>query len=129
MTAVTALRSTIASALGNPTVWDVFAYPPASPVANSVILSPDDPYLEPQNNDYSTIAPLANFKITCIVPMYDNQGNLNGIEDFMVQVFNKLYSSNLDISVKSWSAPTVLGDEVGRMLAADLSFSILTSWS
>jgi hypothetical protein len=129
MTAVTALRSTIASALDNPTVWDVFAYPPASPVANSVILSPDDPYIEPQNNDYSTIAPLANFKITCIVPMYDNQGNLNGIEDFMVQVFNKLYSSNLDISVKSWSAPTVLGDEVGRMLAADLSFSILTSWS
>jgi hypothetical protein len=129
MTAVTALRSTIASALDNPTVWDVFAYPPASPVANSVILSPDDPYIEPQNNDYSTIAPLANFKITCIVPMYDNQGNLNGIEDFMVQVFNKLYSGNLDISVKSWSAPTVLGDEVGRMLAADLSFSILTSWS
>ena len=129
MTAVTALRSTIASALDNPGVWDIFAYPPASPVANSVILSPDDPYLEPQNNDYSTIAPLANFKITCIVPMYDNQGNLNGIEDFMVQVFNKLYSSNLDISVKSWSAPTVLGDEVGRMLAADLSFSILTSWS
>jgi hypothetical protein len=129
MTAVTALRSTIASALDNPTVWDVFAYPPASPVANSVILSPDDPYIEPQNNDYSTIAPLANFKITCVVPMYDTQGNLNGIEDFMVQVFNKLYSSNLDISVKSWSAPTVLGDEVGRMLAADLSFSILTSWS
>lgn len=129
MTAVTALRSTIASALDNPGVWDIFAYPPASPVANSVILSPDDPYIEPQNNDYSTIAPLANFKITCIVPMYDNQGNLNGIEDFMVQVFNKLYSGNLDISVKSWSAPTVLGDEVGRMLAADLSFSILTSWS
>ena len=129
MTAVTALRSTIASALDNPGVWDIFAYPPASPVANSVILSPDDPYIEPQNNDYSTISPLANFKITCIVPMYDNQGNLSGIEDFMVQVFNKLYSSNLDISVKSWSAPTVLGDEVGRMLAADLSFSILTSWS
>jgi hypothetical protein len=129
MTAVTALRSTIASALDNPGVWSVFAYPPASPISNSVIISPDDPYIEPQNNDYSTIAPLANFKITCIVPMYDSQGNLNGIEDFMVQVFNKLYSSNLDISVKSWSAPTVLGDEVGRMLAADLSFSILTSWS
>jgi len=129
MTAVTALRSTIASVLDNPGVWSVFAYPPASPIANSVILSPDDPYLEPQNNDYSTISPLANFKITCIVPMYDSQGNLNGIEDFMVQVFNKLYSGNLDISVKNWSAPTVLGDEVGRMLAADLSFSILTSWS
>lgn len=129
MTAVTALRSTIASALDNPTVWDVYSYPPASPTSNSVIISPDDPYIEPQNNDYNTISPLANFKITCIVPMYDNQGNLNGIEDFMVQVFNKLYSGNLDISVKSWSAPTVLGDEVGRMLAADLSFSILTSWS
>ena len=129
MTAVTALRSTIASALDNPTVWNVYSYPPASPTANSVIISPDDPYIEPENNSYNTISPLANFKITCIVPMYDNQGNLNGIEDFMVQVFNKLYSGHLDISVKSWSAPTVLGDEVGRMLAADLSFSILTSWS
>jgi hypothetical protein len=129
MTAVTALRSTIAAALDNPTVWDVYSYPPASPTANSVIISPDDPYLEPQNNDYSTIAPLANFKITCIVPMYDNQGNLQGIEDFMVQVFQKLAAADLSLSVKNFSAPTVLGDEQGRMLATDFSFSILTSWS
>ena len=129
MTAVTALRSTLAAALDNPTVWDVYSYPPASPTANSVIISPDDPYLEPQNNDYLTIAPLANFKITCIVPMYDNQGNLQGIEDFMVQVFQKLAAADLSLSVKNWSAPTVLGDETGRMLASDFSFSILTTWS
>jgi hypothetical protein len=129
MVAVTTLRSTLAAALDNPSVWDVYSYPPASPTANSVIISPDDPYLEPQNNDYSTIAPMANFKITCIVPMYDNQGNLQGIEEFMVQVFNKLADADLSLSVKSWSAPTVLGDEVGRMLATDFSFSILTSWS
>jgi hypothetical protein len=129
MVAVTTLRSTLAAALDNPLVWDVYSYPPASPTANSVIISPDDPYLEPQNNDYSTIAPMANFKITCIVPMYDNQGNLQGIEDFMVQVFNKLADADLSLSVKSWSAPTVLGDEVGRMLASDFSFSILTTWS
>jgi hypothetical protein len=129
MVAVTTLRSTLAAALDNPSIWDVYSYPPASPTANSVIISPDDPYLEPQNNDYSTIAPMANFKITCIVPMYDNQGNLQGIEDFMVQVFNKLADADLSLSVKSWSAPTVLGDEVGRMLASDFSFSILTTWS
>ena len=129
MVAVTTLRSTLAAALDNPSVWDVYSYPPASPTANSVIISPDDPYLEPQNNDYSTISPMANFKITCIVPMYDNQGNLQGIEDFMVQVFQKLAAADLSLSVKSWSAPTVLGDEVGRMLASDFSFSILTTWS
>jgi hypothetical protein len=129
MVAVTTLRSTLAAALDNPSVWDVYSYPPASPTANSVIISPDDPYLEPQNNDYSTIAPMANFKITCIVPMYDNQGNLQGIEEFMVQVFQKLADADLSLSVKSWSAPTVLGDEVGRMLASDFSFSILTTWS
>ena len=72
---------------------------------------------------------MANFKITCIVPMYDNQGNLQGIEEFMVQVFQKLADADLSLSVTSWSAPTVLGDEVGRMLATDFSFSILTSWS
>ena len=129
MTAVTALRSTIAAALDNPTIWDVFSYPPTSPTAMSVIISPADPYIEPQNNDYSTISPMANFKITCLVPQYDNQGNLANIEDFMVQVFQKLASADLSITVKSWSAPIVLGDDVGRLLATDLTFSILTSWS
>jgi hypothetical protein len=60
--AVTTLRSTIATALSNPTVWQVFSFPPASPLANSVVVEPDDPYIVPSNNQHITIAPLANFQ-------------------------------------------------------------------
>jgi hypothetical protein len=111
-------------------VWQVFAFPPATPIANSVIVQPDDPYLEPSNNIYSSVAPKANFKIVMIVPMLDNQGNLIGIEDMLVGVFNKLAATTtLKISVGNVSAPTVLSGVAGEMLTAELSVSIMTSWS
>jgi len=127
--ALTTLRSTLATALTNDGVWSVFAYPPASPIANSVIIQPDDPYLEPSNNQYNSVSPMANFKITSIVPMFDNQGNLADIETFIVAVFNKLATSGLNIKVGTFSAPTVLPVDAGQMLASELSISILTTWS
>ena len=129
MVAVTALRSTIATAITNDGVWSVFSFPPASPIANSVIVSPDDPYIEAQNNLQATISPMANFKLTMIVPMFDNQGNLADIETFMVALFNKLASSSLNFRVGTMSAPSVLAVDAGQMLSSDLSVSILTSWS
>ena len=74
--AVTTLRQTIATALENSGVWSVYSFPPASPTANSVIVQTDDPYLEPSNGNFNTVGPTANFIITMIVPMFDNQGNL-----------------------------------------------------
>ena len=128
--AVTTLRTTLATALENAGVWQVFSYPPASPIANSVIVQPDEPYIEPSNNIYSSVAPKVNFKIIMIVPMLDNQGNLNGIESLVVGVFNKLAASTtLKISVGSISAPTVLSNVAGEMLTSDMSVSIMTSWS
>jgi hypothetical protein len=128
--AVTTLRSTLATALENAGVWQVFSYPPASPIANSVIVQPDEPYIEPSNNIYSSVAPKVNFKIVMIVPMLDNQGNLNGIESMVVGVFNKLAASTtLKISVGNISAPTVLSNSAGEMLTSDMSVSIMTSWS
>jgi hypothetical protein len=128
--AVTTLRSTLATALENAGVWQVFSYPPASPIANSVIVQPDEPYIEPSNNIYSSVAPKVNFRIVMIVPMLDNQGNLNGIESMVVGVFNKLAASTtLKISVGNISAPTVLSNAAGEMLTSDMSVSIMTSWS
>ena len=127
---VTTLRSTLATALENAGVWQVFAFPPATPIANSVIVQPDDVYIEPSNNIYSSVAPKVNFKLVMIVPMLDNQGNLNGIETMVVGVFNKLAASTtLKISVGSISAPTVLSGVAGEMLTSEMSVSIMTSWS
>jgi hypothetical protein len=127
--AITTLRSTLATALTNDGVWSVFSFPPASPIANSVIINWDDPMLDPQNKQYNSISPQANFKITMIVPLFDNQGNLVDIENFIVAVFNKLATSDLNIKVGSVSAPTVSPNDTGQMLMAEMSISILSSWS
>jgi hypothetical protein len=127
--AITTLRTTIATALTNAGVWDVFSYPPSTPLANSVIVAPSDPYITPSNNSQAGIAPLANFKIIMTVPMFDNQGNLAGIEDTIVAVFNKLAASSIVLNVTSVSAPSVLSVASGELLTADITISILSSWT
>ncbi len=94
MAAISTLRATIAAALVDNTLYSVFAFPPATPIVNSVVVSPADPYLTPTNNSRNNVAPLANFNINIFVPLLDNEGNLNGIEDLLVAVFNKLSAAN-----------------------------------
>jgi len=62
MTAITTLRSTLATALVDDTLYSVFSFPPATPIANSVVIQPSDPYITPNNNQYSSISPMANFQ-------------------------------------------------------------------
>ena len=129
MTAITTLRTTIATALTDNTLYSVYAFPPASPIPNSVIVTPADPYIEPNNNQWATIAPMANFKITIIVPLLDNEGNLNGIEQMAVAVFNKLAASSIKFNVGSVSAPSVMSVAQGDLLTCDIAVSTLTEWS
>jgi hypothetical protein len=129
MPAITTLRASIASALTDNTKWSVFSFPPATPIANSVIVSPADPYLVPTNNDRTSVAPLANFTITILVPLLDNQGNLAGIEDDVVRVFQLLDASTIVFNVGSVSSPKVLNLPTGDLLSVDLSLSTLTEWS
>jgi hypothetical protein len=127
--ALTTLRTTIAQALVDNTLYQTFAFPPATILANSVIVSPGNPYLEPSNNQHSTIAPKANFTIVITVPLYDNEGNLNGIETALVGVFNKLAASSLVYNVGAVSQPSVLNAPSGELLTCELSLQILTTWS
>jgi hypothetical protein len=129
MPAITTLRASIASALTDNTKWSVFSFPPASPIANSLILSPSDPYITPTNNDRTSVAPLANFIVTILVPLLDNQGNLAGIEDDVVRVFQLLDASTIVFNVGSVSSPKVLNLPTGDLLACDIAISTLTEWS
>ena len=106
--AITTLRGTLATDLTNAGVWSVFSYPPATLLANSVVITPGDPYIVPTNNDHITLAPLANFRILMAVPALDNQGNLKGMEDFIVAVVTKLAASSLVLNISSVSAPCLL---------------------
>ena len=127
--AITTLRSTIAAALANNSVWSTFSYPPSTIVANSVVVSPADPYLTPSNNKQATISPMANFKIIMTVPMFSNEGNLQGIEETIVAVFDKLAASSIVFNVTAVTAPSVLTLPSGDLLTSDLQISVLTSWS
>jgi hypothetical protein len=72
---------------------------------------------------------MANLVVTIMVPLLDNEGNLNGIEDDIVRVFNLLAASSYTYNVTEVSAPAVLNAVSGDLLVCNLSLSILTSWS
>jgi hypothetical protein len=127
--AITTLRSTLATDLVNAGVWSTFSFPPATLLANSVVVTPSDPYLTPSNNDYITIAPLANFKILMTTPAFDNQGNLAGMENFILAVVTKLAASSLTLNISTISAPAIVNAASGDLLVSEITVSILTSWS
>jgi len=129
MPAITTLRTSIASALTDNSLYSVFSFPPATPIANSLIVTPADPYIVPTNNDYTSIAPMANFTISILVPLLDNQGNLAGIEADVVRVFALLEASSIVFNVGSVSAPSVLSIATGDLLTCDIAISTLTEWS
>ena len=126
--AITTLRTTLATALVDNSKYQTFAFPPSVVLANSVIVSPDDPYITPNNNSQISISPMANFKIIMTVPLFDNEGNLNGIEDSVCGVFAKLAASSLVYNVSAVSAPSILNAASGELLSCEMSLSILTSW-
>lgn len=126
--AITTLRAALATALANPNVWNTYSFPPPTITANSVIISPNDPYLSPSNNTHM-VSPMANLRVIMTVPMYDNQGNLQGIETMAVAVFNKLAASSIKMNVGAMSAPSVLDVPSGALLSASFDISTLTSWS
>ena len=129
MSAITTLRGTIATALADNATWHVFSFPPATLLANSVVVQPGDPYIEPSNDHYKTVKPKVNFKLNVIAPMFDNQGNLTNIEDFYLNLVNKLEASAIAYSIGSFSAPAVLTGTAGDLLTGEVSISVLSDWS
>jgi len=129
MAAISTLRAGIASALTDNTKYSIFSFPPATVIPNSVIIAPADPYISPSNGWHSTISPMANFTISIMVPLLDNEGNLNGIEEDVVRVFNLLAASSYTYNVTDVSAPAVLNAASGDLLTCNINISVLTSWS
>jgi len=127
--AITTLRSTLATDLANAGTWSTFAFPPATLLVNSVVITPSDPYLTPSNNDYITISPMANFKILITKPALDNQGNLAGMEDYILAVVTKLAASSLVINISAISAPSIIAAASGDLLVSEITINTLTSWS
>jgi hypothetical protein len=72
---------------------------------------------------------MAMFRLQILVPLLDNQGNLAGMEDDIVRVFQLLDASSIVFNVGSVSAPSVMAIESGNLLVCDIAISTLTEWS
>jgi hypothetical protein len=59
----------------------------------------------------------------------DNQGNLSGIEDMMVAVFNKLAASTIKFNVGSVTNVGSIETAAGDFLTATINISTLTEWT
>lgn len=131
--AISTLRQTLADAIKAGTDFNVFAFPPTTIPANSVIVIPDDPYITPTNDSWATVGPTANFRLMITVPLLDNQGNLQGIESAVVAMFDALFAAtendSLAYNVGNVSQPQVLNVPSGDLLSCDMQISLITSWS
>lgn len=125
---ITTLRASLAAAIDAPNSYSTFSFPPPTIIANSVIVSPAEPYLTPSNNEYIGVSPMANLKVICTVPMFSNEGNLQGIETLICAVIKKLSESTIVMNIGSVSAPTILSVQSGDLLTVDVNISVLTSW-
>ena len=126
--AVTTLRSTLATALTNTGVWSIVAFSPQTPIADSVTIDADDPYLTVSNGVPDLLGPLAHFKVRMYVAALDNQGSLAAIETMIVAVWQKLAASSLSIRAAEVNVGLFSGQS-GELTAGEISLSILTSWS
>jgi hypothetical protein len=127
--AITTLRTALATALTNNGVWSVFSYIPQAPIANSVVVVNDDPFVVVQSGQKTAIAPVVRYRVYGLVPMLDNQGNQVNIEDFIVAIFAKLAASSLVMTVGSFSAPAILETPSGNLLQTEVGVEIISSWS
>lgn len=73
---------------------------------------------------------MAHLRLTITTELYDNQAALANIEAMTTAVFAKLSAApDLVFNIVNISAPTVLGDEAGKMLSVEMSIETLASWS
>ena len=127
--AITTLRSTLATALANTAVWTVFNHVPEIPIANSLVIANDDPYILVNSNVKTAIAPTVRFKLFLLVPVMDNLGSQTKLEDYYLAVMQKLAASGLTINITSFSAPAILETPSGNLLQSEAGLEIISSWS
>ena len=125
------LRTSVASAVaatGSPRTYQTFSFPPNAPIANSVIVSWDDPAVEITNNQ-TLLSPRANLRLTFTVPAIDNQSGLINLENIIQSCITKLKTNLPDATIRTVSAPQLFTLPSGDLMSADVTLQIMTSWS
>lgn len=119
------LRADLAAMIANPGVWTVYSFPPPTPIANSISIAPGEPYVEIINNN-PALSNKVKFSLHLCLPLLDNQGNLAGIENFILALVPMIDHTYINISAVS--QPKILSIPTGDLLTCDVSLEILSTW-
>jgi len=125
------LRTSVANAVadtGTPRTYQTYSYPPNGPIANSVVITWDSPAVEITNNQ-TVLSCQANLVLTCMVPALDNQSAYQSLENMIQSVVTKLKTNLPDVTIGNVTAPQLLTLASGDLVSADVSLTILTTWS
>jgi hypothetical protein len=117
------VRADLAEAITDDLQWQTFAYPADSPTANSVIITPGSPWIEPLT--IGTKAVRVNFRIKVCVNTADNQGELTRLEDFVTSIIDLLPTWAV---LKSVSAPQELQVGTAYLTVSDLDVEVAVSF-
>lgn len=119
-------RATLAAQLQNHVAWTVFPFPPAVPQVNSVVIEPDDPYIESVNQHYDLSCRM-RFRIRMYVPLMDNEANLSALEDMAGALRSRIVDATQNCG--PMSAPGIMSSDSGDLLTAYFPVEIITEWS
>jgi len=117
------VRTNLATALTDNTKWQTFAYPADSPTANSVIITPGSPWVEPLTIGKKSMT--VNYRIKVCVNTADNQGELTKLEDNITRLIELMPTW---AQIKSVSAPQELQVGTAYLTVSDLDVEVAVSF-
>lgn len=117
------VRQDLATALTDDSRWQTYAYPADAPTANSVIITPGSPWVQPLTvgNKSVTVA----YRIKVCVNTADNQGELTKLEDFVTVILDQLPPWAI---LKSVSAPQELQVGTAYLTVSDIDIEVAVSF-
>lgn len=117
------VRQALASALEDDTQYQTFAFPADTPTANSVIITPGSPWVEPLT--IGSKAARVNYRVKVCVNTADNQGELTKLENFVTTIIDLLPTWAV---LKSVSAPQELQVGTAYLTVSDIDVEVAVSF-
>jgi hypothetical protein len=117
------VRADLATAITDNTQWQTFAYPADAPTANSVIITPGSPWVEPLTIGAKAVR--VNFRLKVCVNTADNQGELVRLENFVTSIIDLLPTWAV---LKSVSAPQELQVGTAYLTVSDIDLEVAVSF-
>jgi hypothetical protein len=118
-------RESLARTLTNDAQWSTFPFPPPIPQADSIVLEPDDPYVQSSNAKVDLSARL-RLRVRLYVRLMDNAANLDQLEALAAAARRLMLQQVWNIG--DLSQPQAVELDTGTLLTAYFPIEVLTEW-